>query len=87
MNKLGLFSLILAGASLTMVGCASNSTPETAQASPASVQSDASIAQSATTDIDAQNGVAVQADPTLQNAEPIQATPSSELPQSEQPAQ
>ena len=55
MNKLGLFSLILAGASLTMVGCASNSTPETAQSSSASVQSDASIAQSTTTDIDAQN--------------------------------
>lgn len=87
MNKLGLFSLILAGATLTMVGCASNTSPESAQSTPApTTQSDTSLAQSATTEVDAQNGVAVQADPTLQNAEPIQATPAEELPQTE-PAQ
>lgn len=87
MNKLGLFSLILAGASLTMVGCASNSSPETARSTPEPVQTDPSLAQSATTDLDAQNGVAVQADPSLQNAQPIQANPVEDLPQVEQPVQ
>lgn len=87
MNKLSLFSLILAGASLTMVGCASNSSPETALSTPEPVQTDPSLAQSATTDLDTQNGVAVQADPSLQNAQPIQATPVEDLPQVEQPIQ
>lgn len=88
MNKLGLLSLLFAGASLTMVGCASNQTPETAQSSaPTTTQSDPSLAQSATTEVDAQGGVAVQADPTLQNAEPVQAAPMEDMPQAEQPVQ
>lgn len=87
MKKLGLISLVLAGATLGFVGCASTTSPETAQTSHSTEQSDA-IAQAATTDQSTQGGAAVQVDPTLQQAEPIQVSPMGDVPQSSQrPAQ
>ena len=87
MNKLGLCSLILAAASLTMVGCAANQSHETAQANQTTTQTEPSLAQSATAGVEAQGGVAVQADPSIEGAEPIQVSPAIEAPQAEQPIQ
>ncbi len=87
MNKLGLLSIVLATASLTMVGCASTQSPETAQNTQQVEQSDTTLAQSATAETDSQNGVAVQSDPSLEQAEPVQVSPASEVPQSGQPTE
>ncbi|QIO07578.1 putative periplasmic lipoprotein [Acinetobacter lanii] len=84
MKKLGLLSLILAGASLTMVGCESTKSTETAQSSQ-QVGQESAIAQSATVDADVQSGAAVQADPTLQQAEPVQVSPVTDAPSAEAP--
>ncbi|EZQ01447.1 hypothetical protein [Acinetobacter sp. Ver3] len=80
MKKLGLISLAFAAIGFATVGCTSNQSAETAQAT---TQTDASIAQAATTEMDTQNGVAVQADPSVESAEPIQAVPAegAEAPQ------
>lgn len=83
MKNLGLLSLILAGASLTMVGCESTRSNETAQSSQQMTQEQA-VAQSATVETDAQAGAAVQVDPTLQQAEPVQVSPATDAPESAQ---
>lgn len=84
MKKLALLSLVV-GASLAFVGCASTQAPETAQSSQATETN--TSAQSATVETDSQNGVAVQADPTLQQAEPIQVSPVGDAPEATQPVQ
>ncbi|WP_180029016.1 molybdenum ABC transporter substrate-binding protein [Acinetobacter sp. YH16032] len=83
MKKLGLISLAFAAIGFATVGCTSNQSAETAQATQPTTQTDASIAQAATTEMDTQNGVAVQADPSVESAEPIQAVPAegAEAPQ------
>lgn len=83
MKNLGLLSLILAGATLTMVGCESTRSTETAQSSQQMGQEQA-VAQSATVETDAQAGAAVQVDPTLQQAEPVQVSPATDAPESAQ---
>lgn len=83
MKNLGLLSLILAGASLTMVGCESTRSSETAQSSQQMTQEQA-VVQSATVETDAQAGAAVQVDPTLQQAEPVQVSPATDAPESAQ---
>lgn len=85
MNKLGFLSLILVGASVTMVGCESTTSTETAQTSQQVSQD--TVAQSATVDATAQSGAAVQADPTLQPAEPVQVSPMGDETQSPESAQ
>ncbi|MBU3845907.1 MAG: molybdenum ABC transporter substrate-binding protein [Candidatus Acinetobacter avistercoris] len=87
MNKLGLLSLVFAGASLTMVGCASTESPETAQSSQQVESVDHSTAQNSTLESSSQNGVAVQSDPMLEQAEPMQATPMGDVPETQQPVQ
>lgn len=88
MNKFGLLSLVLAGASLTMVGCASTQSPESAQATPQTESLDHSaVAQSSSIESSSQNGSAVQADPSLEQAQPIQVSPMGDVPESAQPVQ
>lgn len=87
MNKFGLLSLVLASASLTMVGCASTQSPESAQSTPQTESLDHSAAQSSSIESNTQNGVAVQADPSLEQAEPVQVSPMGDVPESTQPAQ
>lgn len=84
MKKLALLSLVV-GASVAFVGCASTQTPETAQSSQATESN--TSAQSSSVETDSQNGVAVQVDPTLQQAEPIQVSPVGDVPEATQPAQ
>ncbi|MDM1762147.1 MULTISPECIES: hypothetical protein [Acinetobacter] len=84
MKKLGLISLVLAGVSLAAVGCTStesSSAPETAATQQAPVDSSA---QAASVETSSQTGVAVQSDPTLQQAAPVQVNPEADV--VEQPA-
>ncbi len=86
MKKLGLISLLLTGVSFAAVGCTSTestSAPETA-ATQQSSQVEENSAQASTLDHSSQTGVAVQSDPTLQQAEPVQVNPETDV--VEQPA-
>lgn len=74
MKKLGLMSLVLAGAAVSFVGCTSTTSPETAQTSHSPEQADA-IAQAASTGQTTQGGAAVQVDPTLQQSDSNQVNP------------
>ena len=87
MNKFGLLSLVLAGASLSLVGCASTQSPETAQSTQQTESIDHSAAQSSSIESSPQNGSAVQADPSLEQAEPIQVSPMGDVPESAEPVQ
>lgn len=83
MKKLGLISLAFAAIGFATVGCTSNQSSENAQATQPTTQTDTSIAQATNGEIDTQDGVAVQADPSVESAEPIQAVPAegAEAPQ------
>ena len=86
MKNLGLISLLFAGVSFAAVGCTSNestSAPETA-ATQQAPQVEESSAQVSTIDSSAQTGIAAQSDPTLQQAEPVQVNPETDV--VEQPA-
>lgn len=87
MNKLGLLSFILMSAGLTMVGCTSTQSPETAHANQQIESVDQSAAQSLSIESGNQNGAAVQTNPALQQAEPQQAIPMGDVPESQQPVQ
>lgn len=87
MNKFSLLSLVFASASLTMVGCASTQSPESAQSTPQTESLDHSAANSSSIESNTQNGVAVQADPSLEQAEPVQVSPMGDVPESAQPVQ
>ena len=78
MHKFGLLPLILSGATFAMVGCESTQSTDTAQSTPQVQQSEAGLAQSANIETETQAGAAVQVDPTLQQAEPIQVSPASD---------
>ncbi|WP_173911932.1 molybdenum ABC transporter substrate-binding protein [Acinetobacter sp. Marseille-Q1618] len=80
MKNLGLISLLLVGVSFAAVGCTSTestSAPETA-ATQQAPQTD-SFAQAASVDHSSQTGVAVQADPTLQQSAPAQVNPEADV--------
>lgn len=76
MKKLGLFSLLMASIGFATVGCSSNHNAETVQTSQPTSQTDVPATQSATTQMQNNDGAAVHADPTLQQAEPIQVMPA-----------
>lgn len=85
MKKLGLISLLLTGVSLVAVGCTSTestNTPSTA-ATQQAPQTESS-AQVSSVDSSSQTGIAVQSDPTLQQSEPAQVNPETDV--IEQPA-
>ena len=76
MKKLGLFSLLIASVGFATVGCTSNHTGETAQTSQQTSQTEVPVSQSASTQVQTSDGAASHADPTLQQADPIQVMPA-----------